>query len=247
MEGMYSLEDLTKSIIKEYDLVQPTANYKTYRQRIRRALEEAGLLDKCILMTNPVTKRKCAYYTEFQKQTILYDEQLYDYVRKHSASDVYKNGPRYKDLKQQIHDYRAANIRVIDSLAINTDQKDTDYSGTSGQHLKAKKHKRLTDDEARQAALNYLTTNKDRATKDKDYSGPTREKIKDQKHEMMLEALFGVFFTPFKEDLLQRDMERLGMHDSDIEPDAGDVEALTRFSHPEGSYFKRKTTTDTQN
>lgn len=244
MEGMYSLEDLTKSIIAEYDLINPVKDYKTYRQRIRRALEDAGLLDKGSLMTNPVTKRKCVYYSEFHKQTILHDKQLYDYVRKHSASDEYKNGPRYRDLEQQIRDYREANIRALDSSNINTNQMDTDYSGINCEHFKAKKHKRMTDNEARQAALNFLSLHQDRATTDTDYCGPTSEDVKAKKYEMMLEAVFSVFFTPFKEELLQRDMERLGMHDSAIEPDVGDVEALTRFSHPEGSYFKRKSSSE---
>ena len=195
MDGMYTIEEMTDSIIKEFSLVDPVKNRRTYYQKVRRSLENAGLIDKGTVMVNPQTRRKCMYYTEFQKLTILAEKSLYDYVRKNSADDTYKHAPRFKDIQKQIDDQRQD---YVDYLSAQT------MSGT-------------TDSDP------YVSD----------------EEVKAKKRDMMLEALFNVFFTPFNEDLLKNDLERMLVAD-DIHLEFADIEAHNRLEHPEGVYYRRK-------
>ena len=195
MDGMYTIEEMTDSIIKEFSLVDPVKNRRTYYQKIRRSLENAGLIDKGIVMVNPQTRRKCMYYTEFHRLTILAEKSLYDYVRKNSADDKYKKAPRFKEIQKQI-------------------------------------------DEQRQVYIDHLSTQTMSGTTDSD-PYVSDEEVKAKKHGMMLEALFNVFFTPFNEDLLKNDMERMLVAD-DMHLEFADIEAHDRLEHPEGVYFNRK-------
>ena len=56
------------------------------------------------------------------------------------------------------------------------------------------------------------------------------------KHDMMLEALFNLFFTEFDEALLAEDLDALELMDQSRE----DARVQQRLKHPEGAYFHRK-------
>ncbi|MBQ8935892.1 MAG: hypothetical protein IJ049_05815 [Oscillospiraceae bacterium] len=73
-----------------------------------------------------------------------------------------------------------------------------------------------------------------------DYPHITYYEMLGVKNDIMLEAIFNMFFTPFNEDLLMYDlsMEFLQRNDANSSDDV--VEAGDRLDHPEGNYFKRR-------
>ena len=103
MEGLYTIEELTKSIIDDFQLpLKVDEDFRNYYQRIYRALVNADILKAGIEKINPITKRKCKYYTEQHKQTILSERTLYDYVRNKSSSPKYQNSKRYNEIQEDI-------------------------------------------------------------------------------------------------------------------------------------------------
>ncbi|MCR4657025.1 MAG: hypothetical protein K5770_12475 [Lachnospiraceae bacterium] len=111
MKGYYNIRELTISIMDEYQLKidEKTKDkrdytkdpyYRNYYQRVYRALKDLGLLDKGVKAMDPQTKRQCRYYSEAQKQAILADEALYNYVRNTSSSEKIKNSLRFKDIER---------------------------------------------------------------------------------------------------------------------------------------------------
>ena len=59
------------------------------------------------------------------------------------------------------------------------------------------------------------------------------------KNNMMLEALFNVFYTEFDTDKLREDLE-LAMTSDEFNVTPALLDAEYRFNHPEGNYFTRK-------
>lgn len=116
MNGLYTIEELVECIKDEYQLDQSTDDAdKNYYMRIYRALKKLNILDKGIVLVNPVTHRKCRYYSEHDKQAILSEKSLYDYLRNNSTSDVIKNSKRYNEILNNIDSRRNAHIRYLDS------------------------------------------------------------------------------------------------------------------------------------
>ena len=114
MNGLYTIDELTNSIIDEFQLNMSDYDaYDRYYQRIYRALASADILKNGIEMTNPITHRKCRYYTEQHKQTILAQKGLFNYVRNNSASDEIRNGKRYDDIKDEIELRRNNHIKYL--------------------------------------------------------------------------------------------------------------------------------------
>ncbi len=140
MNGLYTIKELTQSIIDEYQLDCSTDNaFEVYYMRIYRALQKKQLLKAGIEKINPETKRKCMYYTEQHKQAILCEKTLYDYVRSNSTSEEIKNRKRYNELQKDIEVRREAHIKYLDSQTQDdensiaptiTDQEFQDYKNT---------------------------------------------------------------------------------------------------------------------
>lgn len=59
------------------------------------------------------------------------------------------------------------------------------------------------------------------------------------KHDMMLEALFNLFFTEFDEALLAEDLDAVELMDRSNQS-REDARVQQRLKHPEGAYFHRK-------
>lgn len=140
MNGLYTIKELTQSIIDEYQLKCFTDNaFEVYYMRIYRALQKKQLLKAGIEKINPETKRKCMYYTEQHKQAILCEKTLYDYVRSNSTSEEIKNRKRYNELQKDIEVRREAYIKYLDSqtqddensiVPIITNQEFQEYKNT---------------------------------------------------------------------------------------------------------------------
>lgn len=140
MNGLYTIKELTQSIIDEYQLNCSTDSaFEVYYMRIYRALQKKQLLKAGIEKINPETKRKCMYYTEQHKQAILCEKTLYDYVRSNSTSEEIKNRKRYNELQKDIEVRREAYIKYLDSqtqddensiVPIITNQEFQEYKNT---------------------------------------------------------------------------------------------------------------------
>ena len=138
MEGLYTIDELTKNIINEYKLKNPEKCYMTYYQRIRRALIKSGLLEQGVEIFNPETKRKKTYYNENHKQIILSEKNLYNYVRKKSTLELYRKSPRYNEVQQQIDSTRQ---KYLDHLSLQmTSSEAMNYSTITEKELKEKKY-----------------------------------------------------------------------------------------------------------
>ena len=138
MDGLYTIDELTQSIIDEYHLLNPKRSYTTYYQRIRRALIKSGLLEQGMVIYNPETKRKNTYYNENHRQIILSEKTLYNYVRKNSTLDIYRKAPRYNEVQQQID---SSMQEYIDYLSHQmTSSEAMNYSTITEKELKEKKY-----------------------------------------------------------------------------------------------------------
>lgn len=76
---------------------------------------------------------------------------------------------------------------------------------------------------------------------DNDYYGVdfvSDAKVQQVKINMMIEAIFSRYFTPFDEQLLRQDLEMRYTLDSPFEETAESVAADERLMKPEGSYFE---------
>lgn len=140
MNGLYSIYDLVEFVKKEYQLDQTSAEAdKNYYMRIYRALKQKNFLDEGIEQVNPMTHRKCRYYTEYHKQTILHEKYLYNYLLNNSTSEDIKNGKRYDEIQKNIEMRREAHIKYLNSQTqdeensttpIITQQEFQDYKNT---------------------------------------------------------------------------------------------------------------------
>ena len=197
MNGLYSLDELTKSIINEYKLPysEDDDTFAVYRQRIYREVVKLKLVDSAVKRVNPDTKRKCMYFTEQHRQRILTEKTLYDYVRANSSSEEIRNEPRYKEVQRQISERREAYIEHLSSLNNDEDINPNDPA--------------ISDSDFRSA-----------------------------KCQLMLEALFQLYFTPINDSLLRNDLDRVLKKD-DLGLQIEDMEAERRLEHPEGNYYSR--------
>ena len=73
------------------------------------------------------TVAKCRFYTEQQKQVILAEKTLFNYVRTNSASEQIKNGKKYDEIQDDIEKRRDAFINMMDNLADNSPDEDVPY------------------------------------------------------------------------------------------------------------------------
>ena len=198
MNGLYSLDELTHSIIDEYKLPYSGGQeeFATYRQRVYREVVKLKLVDSAVKRVNPDTKRKCMYFTEQHRQRILSEKTLYDYVRANSSSEQIRNEPRFKEIQQQIRIRRENYIEQLYDLNNEEDVNPNDPA--------------ISDDDFRAA-----------------------------KCQLMLEALFHLFFTPINDSLLRHDLDR-NLKKDDLGLQIEDMDAERRLSHPEGNYYSRK-------
>lgn len=116
MDRLYTINELTDSIIEDYQLRRVDDNdTKAYYMEIYRALNKLGILNAGIKRVNPATKRICRYYTEHHKQAILSEKTLYDYVRNNSRSDKFSKSKRYDEMQKSIDIRRNEHIKYLDS------------------------------------------------------------------------------------------------------------------------------------
>lgn len=122
MEKKYSVDELTESIIKEYQLSMNSEHNKaTYKAQIYRVLHDTKIWDEAKTENNEKSKTKsnAKHFTESQKQRLLASPKMYDYVRNNSESEEIRNRKRYKDVQAEIK--RRCNIHIahVESLAEN--------------------------------------------------------------------------------------------------------------------------------
>ncbi len=138
MKKYYSIDEITRCMIDDYMLPGDSDNdFKNYRLRVYRALAKLNLLHSGVEKVNPETKRKCMYYSEHQRQQILAERTLYDYVRNASVSEAIHNSPRYSEIQRQIQERRALHIEYLDSL--NNESGDIDIPVYSHEEIDSKK------------------------------------------------------------------------------------------------------------
>lgn len=68
----------------------------------------------------------------------------------------------------------------------------------------------------------------------------TRQELQRVKVNMMIEALFSLYFTPFDVEQLESDLNQREVVVSPADETAESIAAENRIFHPEGNYYKRK-------
>ena len=128
MSKLYTLEELTESIINDFKLDRSGEDaFHRYYQKIYRTLNACGFLKTATKKTNPGTKRQCRYYTEEQKRAILAEKTLYDYVRKNSTSKRIKNSKKYSEIQIDIKRRRNEYFDMMNDLIDNPPDENTPY------------------------------------------------------------------------------------------------------------------------
>ena len=128
MSKLYTLEELTESIINDFKLDRSGEDaFHRYYQKIYRTLNACGFLKIATKKTNPGTKRQCRYYTEQQKRAILAEKTLYDYVRKNSTSKRIKNSKKYSEIQIDIKRRRNEYFDMMNDLIDNPPDENTPY------------------------------------------------------------------------------------------------------------------------
>ena len=126
MSKLYTLEELTESIINDFKLDRSGEDaFHRYYQKIYRTLNACGFLKTATKKTNPGTKRQCRYYTEEQKRAILAEKTLYDYVRKNSTSKRIKNSKKYSEIQIDIKRRRNEYFDMMNDLIDNPPDENT--------------------------------------------------------------------------------------------------------------------------
>ena len=207
-DTLYSLKELTDSIVEEYKLEYGDNDMEeNYLQRITRALKSNGFWDNAIIRINPNTKRKTRYFTEGQRQSILAEKTLFNYVRDHSSSRDIRDSKRYDEYSRAIETRREEHMSFLGSLQDDFDDE------------------KLSDNEKN---LPYLRSSE----------------YKLYKVNMMLSALFELYFTPINDSLLFNDVQRVLKFKDDLNLTVEDIQAEDRLDHPEGIYYNRRTKED---
>lgn len=130
MSKLYTLEELTESIINDFKLdCSGEDAFRRYYQKIYRTLDACGFLKTATKKNNPDTKRQCRYYTEQQKRAILAEKTLYDYVRTNSTSKRIKNSKKYSEIQIDIKRRRNEYFDMMNDLIDNPPDENTPYIG----------------------------------------------------------------------------------------------------------------------
>lgn len=128
MSKLYTLEELTESIINDFKLDRSGEDaFHRYYQKIYRTLNACGFLKTATKKTNPCTKRQCRYYTEQQKKAILAEKTLYNYVRENSTSKRIKNSKKYSEIQIDIKRRRNEYFDMMNDLIDNPPDENTPY------------------------------------------------------------------------------------------------------------------------
>ena len=128
MSKLYTLEELTESIINDFKLDRSGEDaFHRYYQKIYRTLNACGFLKTATKKTNPCTKRQCRYYTEQQKRAILAEKTLYNYVRENSTSKRIKNSKKYSEIQIDIKRRRNEYFDMMNDLIDNPPDENTPY------------------------------------------------------------------------------------------------------------------------
>ncbi|KAF5053700.1 hypothetical protein DSECCO2_395700 [anaerobic digester metagenome] len=117
----YSVTDIVENLIKDFDLAMnsenPEDSKKTYRQKIYRALHDTGLWDKAIQKT--VGKKTVRYFSEQQKQQLISSQNLYDYLRDNSLSELLNTSKRFKEVQKEIKERGESYLSYLTSNEAN--------------------------------------------------------------------------------------------------------------------------------
>ena len=124
MKGLYTLDELTDSIITEFGLKsEGNGAYEKYRQKVRRVLIDIGVWDNAKEYPVHGTKYKAKHFTEYDKQKLLSEKSLYNYVRKHSSQDHIKYGEGYDTV---INNIASIKQEYYDQLALSDSDDERD-------------------------------------------------------------------------------------------------------------------------
>ncbi len=91
----------------------------------------------------------------------------------------------------------------------------------------------------REAHIAYLDSRRVEDYEDDNAPFISEQELQTHKNNMMLQALFEHFFTPFDTDLLKNDLYTM-LYKDELDLDTPDLQAEERLEHPEGSYYHRK-------
>ena len=199
-EKLYSLTELTVSIAKAFEISIDDENDKqAIRQKVSRSLKDTGIWDKGIPKQHG--ERTTMYFTEHQKQELLRDKSMFNYVRDHSQSEEILNSKRFDEIQNAIQERRISHIEYLDSLEKNNEVNNA-------------------------PAINDPVI--------------SERKFWEHKRNMMLTAIFEMYFTPIDDSLLLSDLYRVHITADELHLEVEDIEAEDRLSHPEGYYYRRK-------
>ena len=90
----------------------------------------------------------------------------------------------------------------------------------------------------REAHIDYL--NSLETGTDENLPCISNEAFRRKKNDVMLKALFELFFTPLDEELLMNDLWQTQLLSDELSLEPKDIEAEHRLNSPEGNYYKRK-------
>ncbi len=134
-QDLYSVKELVDTIIEDYHLpIQGEGAISNYRQKISRTLHDTGIWDKGVPKT--VGKKTTMYFTYQQKQELISEKALYDYLRDRSQSTEIHNSKRFDEIKNAIEERRIAHIEYLrsrktgdydDNIPVITDKEFREY------------------------------------------------------------------------------------------------------------------------
>lgn len=85
----------------------------------------------------------------------------------------------------------------------------------------------------------YIAYLEENGLDEEDIPSVRHEDVMKIKENMMIEAIFNLFFTPFNEELLEQDLTYLFLRD-EMALTREQIEAERRFANPYGIYYKEK-------
>lgn len=114
MEQRYTVSDLIDKLIEEYKLENPKNNRSAYTAEVYRILHETGIWDHAIIEKKG--KKKLRYFSEQQKNNLIANKRMYNYLIKSSTSDEIRSQRAYEKIQEDIRKRRERYIEHLSSL-----------------------------------------------------------------------------------------------------------------------------------
>lgn len=128
MSNFYSVKDILDEANKRFHLENFYDNIENYNIQFRRVLNDSGIWEKGVLVSeiNGETDKKKneRLFTKSQMEDLFAEKRIYNYVRKHSKLEKFKNAPRYDDISNEIKSRRKKYIDYLNEQENNNETYD---------------------------------------------------------------------------------------------------------------------------